>query len=99
LIEQSAAHSVRGRVASPVWFCAIVFGLASRAYASDWKSKRDVRLRGELVFVDQSVEDVTAAHAVEVDQIAGRVLVARRWRLERGPLVACPVRPVLVVGR
>ena len=50
-------------------------------------------LCGELVFVDQPAEQVTAADAIEVD----RLLVAPRRLAQRWPLVERAVRAVLVV--
>ena len=52
---------------------------------------------GELVFVDQSAEQVTAADAIEIDHVGHRALITG-WRpVERWPLGECAVRPVLVV--
>jgi hypothetical protein len=55
-----------------------------------------MRLCGELVFVDQPAEEVTAADAVELDHVGGRLIVARRQLAERWPLLERAVRPVLV---
>jgi hypothetical protein len=54
-------------------------------------------LRGELVFVDQPAEQVTAADTIEFDHVGDRWLAARRTRSKRWPLRECAVRPVLVV--
>jgi hypothetical protein len=54
-------------------------------------------LRGELVFVDQPTEQVTAADAIEVDQVGNRWFVDR-WHQGQGrSLLQRAVRPVLVV--
>jgi hypothetical protein len=41
-------------------------------------AQREIRLRGESVFVDQAAEPVAAADAVEVDHLGGAALVGRR---------------------
>src|SRR5439155_1868810 len=58
---------------------------------------RDVRLCGELVFVDQSAKDVPALEAIEVDHVGRCVLIARRRLCERWTLAKRTVRPMLVV--
>jgi hypothetical protein len=57
------------------------------------------RLRGELVFVDQAAEQVTAADTIEVDHVSEGLLVERRRLAERRPLSQRAVRAVLVVVR
>ena len=53
-------------------------------------------LRGELVFVDQPAEQVTAADPAEVDHVASCLLVDRQLA-ERRLLPERAVRPMLVV--
>src|SRR2546423_10452313 len=49
-------------------------------------------LGGELVFLDQSAEQVTAADAIEIDHVGHRALITG-WRpVERWPLGECAVR-------
>ena len=46
----------------------------------------DCRLGGELVFVDQAAEQVTAADTIEVDHVSEGLLVEWRRLAERRPL-------------
>ncbi len=57
-----------------------------------------MRLRSELVLVDQAAEQVAAADAIEVDHV-GHWLVDGRHLAEREPLTERAMRSVLVVMR